>query len=107
MPDRQPATGRPGGVAQAAARQGGGRNRDLLGQPGDEGPGKRVAVLPALAGMAQERDVHDKPEAVRGASSGGDQLEVVLGKDVVAFQGSGVGGDSEQGFAGCGGQKAS
>ena len=64
------------------------------------GPGKRVAVQPALAGMAQERDVHGKPEAVRGASSGGDQLEVVLGKDIVAFQGSGVGGESEKVIAG-------
>ena len=100
MPDRQPTMGRPGGVAQAIAGQRGGRDCDLLGQPGDEGPGKRIAVQPALAGMAQERDLHGKPKAVRGASPGGDQLEVVLGKDMVAFQGSGVGGDSEKVIAG-------
>ncbi len=57
--------------------------------------------------MAQKRDVRRKPEAIRSAPSGGDQLEVVFGQNVVPFQRADVGRNPEQGFAGRDGQKAS
>ena len=99
MPNGQPpvagARGSPGAVAGQRWKG----HLDLLGQPGDQGRGRVGVVEPALARMAQECDVERQPEAVLRATARPDQIQIIIGEQVVALQRRDVGGNPEERFA--------
>ena len=62
------------------------RHVDLLGQPGDQWRWGLEPFEPALAGVAQQRDVHRQPEPIVGSAPCRNQVQVFVRQNVVALQ---------------------
>ena len=99
VPDGQLPVGRTRRVPGAVASQGRGTHGDLFGQPADERSGQIIAVQPTLAGVTKKRDMNRQSKPVFSASPRADQIQIVIGQNVIPFQRCGVGGNPEQGFA--------
>ena len=85
----------PGGVVGDAPA----RHTGLLGQPGDQSCRRLEAVGPALAGVAQQRQVDRQTEPVARPASRRDQIEVLVRQNVVALEGGNVRVDPQQAVA--------
>jgi hypothetical protein len=75
------------------------RHADLVRHERDHRLWWAVAGTETLAGVAQEAELHGKPETVHAASLGSDECEVIGAQHVVARHLGRVGWDSEQAVA--------
>ena len=86
VPDGQLPVGRTRRVPGAVTSQGRGRHGDLFGQPADERSGQIIAVQPTLAGVTKKRDMNRQSKPVFSASPRADQIQIVIGQNVIPFQ---------------------